>query len=115
MSVLHLGTWRLSVCYSDSQAAVCSYQQFTSKPGSVRTDSQPSEQKIKTVEAKTSALASLPVPIHLSLHPSRGALFDDFCCLAVVSDYSAGLCILFPPLLTGMNVLVVSFAYLISD
>lgn len=78
LSVLYPSKSRLGVCYSHSHAAVCSYQQFTSKPGSVRTESQPSARNIKTVEAKTVHwlcvtffFVSLPIPSTFPLHPSR--------------------------------------------
>lgn len=116
MSVLYPSKCRLSVCYSDSQAAVCGYQWFTSKPGSVRTESQPSKKNIKTVEAKTVLWFCVNIFLCFTLLPqppslftlSNGFFFSYFYCLPVDSDYLAGLCTLFTPWLTGMDVLLIS-------
>lgn len=116
MSVLYPSKGRLSVCYSDSQAAVCSYQWFTSKPGSVRTESQPSEKNIKTVEAKTVLWLCVNIFLCFTLFPEspslftlpNGVFFSYFYCLPVALDYLAGLCTPLKPGLTGMGVLLIS-------
>lgn len=56
-------------CLLLRQAAVCSYQQFPSKPGSVSTESPPSERNIKTVEAKTAHWLLVNSFLCSTLHP----------------------------------------------
>lgn len=108
-------------CLLLRQAAVCSYQQSPFKPGSVSTESPPSERNIKTVEAKTVHwlfvsvfLCSTPQPQSpFLLTLPKGALFNYFHWLPVVSDYLAGFCTLFTPLVTDMDIVLISSAYLI--
>lgn len=88
-SVLRPSKCRLSGFCSDSQAAVCSYQQFASKPGSVRTELQPNERNVKTGIwlCVLWFLHFTPVlqPLFLLTRP-KGPLSHYFCCLPVVSD-----------------------------
>lgn len=112
-----------NMCLLLRQVAVCSYQQFLFKPGSVSTESPPTERNIKTVEAKTVHwlfvnffLCRTPYPQSpfLIILP-KGALFSYFHWLPVVSDYLFGFCTLFTPLVTDMDIVLISSAYLISD